>query len=173
MGWELTRRGAMAAGLSLALSARAYATDSPIASTSAGRIRGYVDDGVLAFRGVRYGADTAPRRFQPPAPPTPWANIAETIDYGPASPQRNAGAGRMSEDCLVLNVFTPALRDGARRPVMVYIHGGAYSNGSGSSPLYDGVRLCRRGNVVVVSLNHRLNAFGYAYLARLVPELAD
>jgi para-nitrobenzyl esterase len=77
----------------------------------------------------------------------------------------------MSEDCLFLNVWTPALT--GRRPVMVYIHGGAYSSGSGSAPLYDGVRLCKRGDVVVVTLNHRLNAFGYAYLARLVPELAD
>jgi para-nitrobenzyl esterase len=79
----------------------------------------------------------------------------------------------VSEDCLFLNVWTPALRDGGKRPVMVYIHGGAYSTGSGSSPLYDGVRLCRRGDVVVVSLNHRLNAFGYAYLARLAPGFAD
>src|SRR5204863_6076508 len=77
-----------------------------------------------------------------------------------------------SEDCLFLNIWTPAL-DRARRPVMVYIHGGAYSTGSGSSPIYDGTRMARRGDVVVVTLNHRLNAFGYAYLARLVPELAD
>jgi para-nitrobenzyl esterase len=99
--------------------------------------------------------------------------VLETVDYGPASPQRDRNAGRTSEDCLFLNVWTPALADAGKRPVMVYIHGGAYSNGSGSAPLYDGVRLCRRGNVVVVTLNHRLNAFGYAYLARLVPDLAD
>jgi hypothetical protein len=71
-------------------------------------------------------------------------------------------------------VWTPGLRDGRKRPVMFYIHGGAYNNGSGSSPLYDGVRLCRRGEVVVVTVNHRLNAFGYLYLARFGgAEFAD
>ena len=80
----------------------------------------------------------------------------------------------MSEDCLVLNVFTPALHDNKKRPVMFYIHGRAYSGGSGSSPLYDGVHLCKRGDVVVVSVNHRLNAFGYLYLSRFgVGEFED
>jgi para-nitrobenzyl esterase len=174
---ELNRRSAVAAGLSLAgmaLSARAASpARSPIATTRHGRIRGYVDDGVLAFRGVRYGADTAGRRFQPPASPAPWTGVADALEYGAASPQRDRNAGSTSEDCLFLNVWTPALRDEGRRPVMVYIHGGAYSNGSGSSPLYDGVRLCKRGNVVVVTVNHRLNAFGYAYLPRLLPRLED
>ncbi|WP_293354738.1 carboxylesterase/lipase family protein [Phenylobacterium sp.] len=157
----------------MAWSARAApAVASPVARTRHGPIRGYVDDGILAFRGVRYGADTGPRRFQPPAPPAPWTEVADARQYGAASPQRDRNAGPTGEDCLFLNVWTPAL-DAGRRPVMVYIHGGAYSNGSGSSPLYDGVRLCQRGDVVVVTLNHRLNAFGYAYLARLVPELAD
>jgi len=173
---ELTRRGAVAAGLgmgAMAWSARAaQPTVSPVAATRHGPVRGYVDDGILGFLGVRYGADTGPRRFQPPVPPAPWSAVADATGYGAASPQRDRNAGATSEDCLFLNVWTPGL-DGARRPVMVYIHGGAYSNGSGSSPLYDGVRLCRRGDVVVVTLNHRLNAFGYAYLARLVPDLAD
>ncbi|PZQ59981.1 MAG: carboxylesterase [Phenylobacterium zucineum] len=174
---DLTRRSAVLAGFSaagLVLSARAATPrPSPVAATQHGRVRGYVDDGVLAFRGVRYGADTAARRFQPPAPPAPWKGVVDAQAYGPASPQRDRNAGAVSEDCLFLNVWTPALRDGARRPVMVYIHGGAYSNGSGSSPLYDGVRLCKRGDVVVVTVNHRLNAFGYAYLPRLLPALAD
>jgi len=174
---ELTRRGAVAAGLGMAAmawSARAtQAIASPVAKTKHGPIRGYVDDGILAFRGVRYGADTGPRRFQPPVPPAAWTEVADANQYGAASPQRDRNAGPTSEDCLFLNVWTPALRDGRKRPVMVYIHGGAYSNGSGSSPLYDGVRLCKRGDVVVVTLNHRLNAFGYGYLARLAPELAD
>jgi para-nitrobenzyl esterase len=175
---ELTRRVVTTAGLAapvLAIGAgRAHAAQSPVAKTRYGRIRGYVDDGIFAFRGVRYGADTGPRRFQPPAPPTPWANVADALEYGAGSPQKGAAAGGpTSEDCLFLNVWTPALRDGARRPVMVYIHGGAYSTGSGSAPLYDGVRLCKRGDVVVVAVNHRLNVFGYGYFARLVPELAD
>ena len=73
----------------------------------------------------------------------------------------------VSEDCLSLNLWTPTLRDGGKRPVMVYIHGGEYSSGSDSSPIYDGTRLCLRGDVVVVTVNHRLNAFGHLYLSRL------
>lgn len=173
---KVTRRTVGGASLGLAamaLSARAaQPAPSPVAVTRHGPVRGYVDDGVLAFRGVRYGADTGPRRFQPPVAPAPWTEVADATGYGPASPQRDRNAGPTNEDCLFLNVWTPAL-DAARRPVMVYIHGGAYANGSGSAPLYDGVRLCQRGDVVVVTLNHRLNAFGYAYLARLVPALAD
>jgi para-nitrobenzyl esterase len=172
---ELTRRNAMAAGLGLATlawSARAATPKaSPIAATAHGRVRGYVDDGILAFRGVRYGADTGPRRFQPPVAPTPWRKVADATAYGPAAPQRGRADEPRSEDCLFLNVWTPSLT--GRRPVMVYFHGGAYSSGSGSAPLYDGVRLCKRGDVVVVTVNHRLNALGYAYLARLVTDLAD
>jgi para-nitrobenzyl esterase len=139
---------------------------SPVATTRHGRIRGYRDQGINVFKGVRYGADTAPRRFMAPLPPQPWDGIRDALEHGPSSPQ-SSREDAVSEDCLFLNVYTPALRDRARRPVMVYIHGGAYNNGSGSSPLYDGVRLCRRGDVVVVTVNHRLNAFGYLYLARL------
>ena len=137
---------------------------APIARTRYGQVRGYLDQGIKVFKGVRYGADTARRRFMPPLAPHPWHGIKDATAYGPAAPQ-NARDAPASEDCLFLNVWTPALRDGARRPVMVYIHGGAYMGGSGSDPLYDGVRLARRGDVVVVTLNHRLNAFGYAYLA--------
>ena len=158
----------------VALSARrALAAEAPVALTRHGPVRGYLDNGISAFKGIRYGATTAGRRFQPPAPPAAWTEIADATAHGPASPQRDRTVGATSEDCLFLNVWTPALRDGGKRPVMVYIHGGAYTNGSGSDPLYDGVRLCRRGNVVIVTLNHRLNAFGYAYLAPLVPVLAD
>ena len=136
-------------------------------------MRGYLDGGIKVFKGVRYGADTGPRRFQPPVAPTAWREVREAKTYGAASPQPGRAEDPTSEDCLFLNVWTPGLGDGARRPVMVYIHGGAYSTGSGSAALYDGTRLARRGDVVVVTLNHRLNAFGYAYLARLAPELAD
>ena len=103
----------------------------------------------------------------PPLVPERWTGIKEATEYGASSPQQSRGGEPISEDCLFLNVFTPGLRDKKKRPVMFYIHGGAYSGGSGSSPLYDGVRLCKRGDVVVVSVNHRLNAFGYLYLARL------
>ncbi|MFN4175662.1 carboxylesterase/lipase family protein [Phenylobacterium sp.] len=172
MASDLTRRAALGAALSLT-AAPALAAPSPVARTRHGRVRGYVDQGILAFRGIRYGADTGPRRFQAPRPPAPWTGVADATAYGAACPQRDRDAGPTSEDCLFLNVWTPGLRDAAKRPVMVYIHGGAYANGSGSAPLYDGVRLARRGDVVVVTLNHRLNVFGYGYLARLVPGLPD
>jgi para-nitrobenzyl esterase len=81
--------------------------------------------------------------------------------------------GVQSEDCLHLNVFTPGLRDGKKRPVLVYFHGGAYNNGTVNSDLYDGKRLCHRGDVVVVTVNHRLNAFGYMYLGYLSPEYKE
>ncbi len=139
---------------------------SPIAVTNYGRVRGFVDQNINVFRGIRYGADTASRRFMAPLPPDKWTDIKEAVEYGASSPQSGRGGDKQSEDCLFLNVFTPSVGIGAKRPVMFYIHGGAYSGGSGSSPLYDGVNLCKRGDVVVVSINHRLNAFGYLYLAR-------
>ncbi|MEE7548449.1 carboxylesterase/lipase family protein, partial [Xanthomonas sp. Kuri4-1] len=131
-----------------------------------GRVRGDLDRGVRVFKGIPYGADTAPRRFQPALPEPAWDGVRDASAYGAASPQPRADEAT-AEDCLFLNVWTPGLRDGRRRPILVYLHGGAYNNGSGSSPLYDGTRLCRRGDVVVVTLNHRLNAFGYLYLAQL------
>ncbi len=148
--------------------------NSPIATTKYGRVRGNVDQNINVFKGIRYGADTAARRFMAPLPPDKWADVRDAVEYGASSPQQGRGGDKQSEDCLFLNVFTPALRDGGKRPVMFYIHGGAYSGGSGSSPLYDGVNLCKRGDVVVVSINHRLNAFGYLYLARFGgSEFAD
>jgi para-nitrobenzyl esterase len=148
--------------------------DSPVATTRYGKVRGYVDNGVSVFKGIRYGADAGKRRFMPPLAPEPWPDVRDALNYGPSSPQPSRSNEKPNEDCLFLNVWTPGLRDGRKRPVMFYIHGGAYNNGSGSSPLYDGVRLCRRGDVVVVGVNHRLNAFGYLYLAPFgKPEFAD
>ncbi len=174
-------------GLTLAAVARVACSGAdepaPIATTTAGQIRGYVDQGVTAFKGVPYGADTALRRFQAPVPPVTWAGVRDMLEFAPMAPQaggRRTGldaakpGNTISEDCLHLNVWTPALRDGKKRPVLVYFHGGAYSNGSVNEDLYDGVHLCRRGDVVVVTVNHRLNGFGYLYLAELGgPEFAD
>ena len=145
------------------------AAPSPLlthARTRGGRIVGTREDGIHVFRGVPYGADTRARRFRAALPERPWRGTREAFVYGAAAPQAGS-EGPGSEDCLFLNVWTPGLRDGGKRPVLVYIHGGGYNNGSGSDPLYDGTRLCRRGDVVVVTLNHRLNAFGYLYLREL------
>ncbi|MEY4555589.1 MAG: hypothetical protein RL093_708 [Pseudomonadota bacterium] len=126
---------------------------------------------MLAFKGVPYGADTGPRRFLPPVPPVPWQEPLVGGDYGPASPQRG-GEPNQSEDCLRLNVWTPKL-DAGRRSVIVYIHGGAYATGSGASPLTNGARLAAKGDVVVVTVNHRLGPLGYASLARLASGFED
>jgi len=162
--------GAAALGVASFLSRPAFAAAAPVAETRHGKVRGAVVDGINVFKGVRYGADTGPRRFQAPLPPQPWKGVVDALAYGAASPQTGDREGPTSEDCLFLNVWTPGLRDNARRPVMVYFHGGAYNNGSGSAPMYDGTRLARRGDVVVVTVNHRLNAFGYLYLARFGGE---
>lgn len=138
--------------------------------TRHGPVTLYPEDGVLVARGIPYGGSTVGRRFLPPIPPAPWRELLETRTFGPASPQRG-GEPNQSEDCLKLNVWTPGVR--GARPVIVYIHGGAYSTGSGSSPLTDGARLAAKGDVVVVTVNHRLGPLGYASLARLAPGFED
>ncbi|HUZ95081.1 MAG TPA: carboxylesterase/lipase family protein [Edaphobacter sp.] len=155
-------------------------TSSPVATTTSGKVRGFVQDGVNVFKGIPYGGDTAKRRFTPAEKPAAWTGVREALTFGPQAPQPiHARSGRSafspldeadpvnSEDCLHLNVWTAGLRDGRKRPVMVYIHGGAYSNSSSNGPVYDGIRLAKRGDVVVVTMNHRLNLFGYMYLAKL------
>ena len=172
---HLTRRGlGLAAGATIlvgASGARARDRRLVVAQTRSGPVRLSLDGLVLSSKGIRYGADTTGRRFQPPVPPAPWINILDATDYGPASPQRGDERNQ-SEDCLRLNVWTPEVHAG-RRPVIVYIHGGAYATGSGSSPLTNGSRLAFRGDVVVVSVNHRLGALGYASLTRLAPGFED
>ena len=172
---------------------------SPVAKTRYGPISGTLENGIKVFRSVPYGADTVSMRFQAPRPPAPWTGIKACDAFTTRAPQLTAlrglqavssapslgsagsavaGAppriapesGVQSEDCLHLNVFTPALRDHRKRPVLVYFHGGAYNNGSVNSALYDGKRLCHRGDVVVVTVNHRLNAFGFLYLAAIDPK---
>jgi carboxylesterase type B len=111
---------------------------APIATTTSGKVRGYVDQEINIFKGIPYGGDTAKRRFQAPGPPDPWNGVRDATAFGPIAPQLTARRGLtttpegsvISEDCLRLNVWTPALRDGHRRPVLVYFHGGAYNNGS-------------------------------------------
>ena len=129
----IDRRLVIGAGLALATPSSASAQETPVARTSHGRVRGMRTGDTLTFRGIRYGAPT--QRFQPPSAPRPWRGIRDALAYGPACPQRGLDSEQQSEDCLFLNVWTPSL-SGAR-PVMVYIHGGAYNTGSGSSALTD------------------------------------
>lgn len=170
---KMTRRSAIltsaaAASLAGGLRAAAESASRPVKTTS-GDYRGLTNNsGIHVFRGVRYGEDTSVSRFVRPVAASRRTDLITAEDYGPACPQR-AGTVTESEDCLFLNIWTPGLNDGAKRPIMFYIHGGAYSNGSGSSPLYDGTNLAVKGDVVVITVNHRLNAFGYLYLDRLFP----
>jgi para-nitrobenzyl esterase len=143
---------------------------SAIAQIESGALEGEIRTNHVVFRGVPFAAPPiGERRFAPPAPPEPWAHLRAARKFGPAAMQGEpfipgAGAeGPMSEDCLYLNVYTPAL-DSRRRPVLVFIHGGAFIAGSSSSPLYDGGRLAELGDQVVVTFNYRLGALGYLCL---------
>jgi len=163
-----------------------------IAETAFGKIRGVDKNGIKIFKGIAYGASTSgANRFMPPADPADWTGIRDALAYGhsapqsdPVAPPRPAGALTISgqdlpaegEDCLALNVWTPAVgtagESGRKRPVMVWCHGGGFANGSGSSPDTDGTNLARRGDVVVVSLNHRLNVLGFADLSEFSQDFA-
>lgn len=137
------------------------------AETAYGKVRGVEIQGIKIFKGVPYGASTAGRnRFMPPVNPAAWTGVRDALDYGPSAPQTAAMKGQ-SEDCLVLNVWTPALKDGRKRPVMFWCHGGGFASGSGSTPGTDGTNLAHRGDVVVVTVNHRLNVLGFTYVPGL------
>ena len=154
------------------------AAQGPVVETAAGRLRGRAREGVVTFKGIRYGASTASvNRFQAPVRPQPWTGIVDAFEYGPRAWQpframipeigdALTGSGPMDEDCLRVNVWTPAI-DRGRRPVMVWFHGGGQRTGSGNSIFYEGSELARKHDVVVVTLTHRLNALGYLWLAGL------
>ncbi len=152
--------------------------------TAAGKVQGIANGRVKEFKGIPYGASTGGKnRYMPPKTPTPWTGVRNCIGYGPISPQtpaslesdysmmiawdRHVGPGGMGEDCLNLNVWTPSANDHAKRPVLVSFHGGGWATGSGNGPMYDGAQMARLGDVVVVTVNHRLAAFGYTHLADL------
>jgi len=157
--------------------------DDAIVATTAGRIRGFTHDGVVVFKGIPYGDTTAgANRFMPPKPVKSWTDVRPTIAWGPVSPHGPRAGwinqeeqflyqwddGFPTEDMLRLNVWTPAVSDGRKRPVLVWIHGGGYASGSSQELRpYDGERLAREHDVVLVSMNHRLNVFGFLDLSQI------
>ncbi|MAY78854.1 carboxylesterase/lipase family protein [Citromicrobium sp. WPS32] len=196
----MTRNAMMLASIAtLALGAPAAAQDSaeppaatPVVETEAGKVQGLEQGGIDAFLGVRYAAPPLGElRFQPPEKPEAWDGVADATGYGAPCMQLYSASGpnesemtrriqaifptsteaKMdNEDCLFLNVWTPAAGDGKKRPVMVWFHGGGYAYGSGNWPAYNGRNLAEKGDVVVVTVNHRLNAFGYLNLAEKFGE---
>jgi len=152
-----------------------------IAETQYGKVKGYILRGIYYFLGIPYGADTSgANRFMPPQKPNPWTDIFPAVWWGNSAPQimerRYANVysswadhwnyDDVSEDCLRLNVFTPALNDGKKRPVMVWLHGGGFTNGNGiEQDGYNGENLARKGDIVFVSVNHRLGPLGFTNLA--------
>lgn len=167
--------------------------EGAIVETTSGRLRGLRVGDVHQFKGVRYGAPTeGAARFMPPQPVSPWTGVRDAASYGPCAPQYHgvmpgnfpggpppihdvykwywAAELPISEDCLSLNVFTRSVNDTAKRPVMVWLHGGAFANGAGTARGFDGTALARDGDVVVVTVNHRLNIFGHLFLAEFGDE---
>jgi len=152
--------------------------------TSQGKVRGLLIDGIHVFRGIPYGAPTGGKgRFRPPRPAQPWTGVLDTLGWGADAPQggrsarQSAGSNPYeliesdvslqtirSEDCLVLNVWTPETGEARKRPVMLWLHGGGFVSGSASRAVHDGGNLAQHGDVVVVSCNHRLNVLGYTFL---------
>jgi para-nitrobenzyl esterase len=154
-------------------------SESPIesvAATTSGKVQGKHRRGVHVFRGIPFAAPpVGDLRFRPPAPVAPWDGVRDTTHASPWAPQLpspletmlGAPPPRWDEAaCLTLNVTTPGLDD-AGRPVMFWIHGGAFVNGAGSSPIYDGTRFATHGDVVVVTVNYRLGAFGFLHLEEM------
>jgi para-nitrobenzyl esterase len=179
-----------ASGSVLLRELRAQDAKFVIAETTYGEIRGVDNNGIKVFKGIPYGANTAgANRFMAPAEPAKWSGVRDALQYGHSAPQsdpaaspRSAGALTISgqdlpaegEDCLVLNIWTPSVGSGGgrKRPVMFWCHGGGFASGSGSSPDNDGTNLARRGDVVIVTINHRLNVLGFANLSEFSGDFA-
>ena len=148
------------------------ATEDLVVRTKAGNLRGVCENGIAVFRGVPYAAaPVGELRFAPPQPVPAWRGVRDASQDGPIAPQGRSRLAHVmgdferpqSEDCLTLNIWTPA-PDFRKRPVLVWIHGGAFSSGSGSLPWYSGERFAANGDVIVVSINYRLGALGFLCL---------
>src|ERR1700757_3985917 len=143
--------------------------DSVVVDTAYGPVRGVDDGQVRLWRGVRYAAPpVGALRWRAPQPPAKWTTVADATAYGPVCPQPTIphiplelGAPQ-ADDCLSLNIWTSSSTEpGDRKPVMVWVHGGAYVLGSASQPLYDGRVLASQGDAIIVTVNYRLNALGF------------
>ncbi len=155
----------------------------PVVQLRTGAVRGTMVRETAVFYGIPYGQATdGERRFKPPLPALPWSGVRDATTHGPATVQQRGPEDPtaasdpdlpaqnpmpMSEDSLIANVYTRGLGDGGKRPVMMYLHGGGFRNGVGATVATDGVRLTERGDVVVVSINHRLNVYGFLSLVEL------
>ncbi|MEJ1962279.1 MAG: carboxylesterase/lipase family protein [Gammaproteobacteria bacterium] len=190
---KIDRRSFIAGAAGVGVAGAHAAGSEPVVETSLGKVRGASSGGVYSFRGIRYAAPAGgSNRFRPPQPAQPWAGVQDALAFANQAPQRNPSppsgppavilpqllpppppgapgpAVAEGEDCLFLNVWTAGLGASHSRPVMVWLHGGFFYSGSGAS--VDGTSLASRGDVVVVSLNHRLNVFGFAHLDDLGGE---
>ncbi len=186
IGFSTLAAGALMGGnFTRAFADDAKPTPGATVTTTAGKIRGTTQGKVHAFKGVPYAASTAgPNRFMPPAKLGAWTDVRECYELGHRSPQLpSAFHGQvphefevmdrdepMGEDCLVLNLWTPGVGSGHKRPVMVWLHGGGFTSGSGGFICYDGTQLAKKHDVVLVTVNHRLTVFGYLYLAGIGGE---
>lgn len=157
-----------------AAASNAVAPAYVVAETAQGKVRGVTREGACMFKGIPYAR--TPGRLLPPEAPAPWSRVRDALQFGPRSwqvdlgpPREAPGARVMSEQCQVLNVWTPAL-DNAKRPVMLWCHGGGFTSGSASRDAYDGTALNHEHDVVVVTVNHRLGAFGYLHLGESLGE---
>ena len=194
---SVDRRGVLFAGAAalvapgLFISPKARAAEAVVVEVENGKLRGLQANGAMSFKGIPYAADTgSTNRFMAPRPVVNWTGVRDAVNHGDRCPQqtgseesaRRTGTdwfawyrqnATYSENCCVLNVYTRDLNPGARRPVMLYIHGGGFRSGGGDAPALDGSELAKFGDVVIVTVNHRVNLLGYLQLSHLDEDFAD